>query len=162
MQAELALPAGCDGAGGQPPVRVLIIDDHDISRAALRALLQTEGFEVTDLRTDDDPIAAAAAFRPAVAVVDVAPAHSGGFRIASKLGAMGRPPTVVLTSSAGRRAFGSKLDSHLFVAKADLCRAAIIRLAMSREPRAGTVEQTAHIAPVGRREEVSDAARLAL
>lgn len=131
MRSESALPAGKEGAGGQPPVRVLIIDDHDVSRAALRALLHTEGFEVADVRTDDDPIAAAAAFRPAYAIVDVAPGHTRGIGIAGQLVALPHPPAVVLTSSSKRYTLGSGVDPHLFVAKADLCGDAIIKLAIA-------------------------------
>jgi len=31
--------------------RILIVDDHEISRAALRALLRTEGIDVADVRS---------------------------------------------------------------------------------------------------------------
>jgi len=33
------------------PSRILIVDDHEVSRAALRALLRTEGIDVADMRT---------------------------------------------------------------------------------------------------------------
>ncbi len=123
MQPEWA--QGAPGTG--PPVRILIIDDHEVSRAALRALLQTEGFHVAELGSGDDLVAAVVAFGPAVAVVDVTPGQPAGFGIARRLGKLARPPVVVLTSSAGRRSFGSRLDGQLFVAKADLCAAAIRR-----------------------------------
>ena len=113
------------GANGQRPMRVLLVDDHEISRAAVSALLRTQGAEVADLGTGDAALAVALAFRPAVAIVDVAPADARGFVIADRLQALPDGPAVVLTSSADRRRFASRLDSYRFVAKADLCIQAI-------------------------------------
>ena len=65
--------------GCQTAVRILIIDDHDISRAACRALLRTEGMNVVaDLEARDDALAAAGALCPDVAIVDVAPRAGAG------------------------------------------------------------------------------------
>ena len=113
------------GANGQRPMRVLLVDDHDISRAAVSALLRTQGAEVADLGTGDAALAVAIAFRPAVAIIDVTPADASGFAIADRLRALPDGPAVVLTSSADRRRFASRLDSYRFVAKADLCIQAI-------------------------------------
>jgi len=103
----------------------LIVDDHEISRAALRALLRTEGIDVADAQTGDPAITAAIAFRPDVVIVDVTPADPAGFLIARRLQALPDAPAVVLTSSASRCRFGSRLDHHPFIAKADLCARAI-------------------------------------
>jgi len=108
-------------AYGQVPMRVLIVDDHEISRAAIGALLRTEGVHVADVAVGEAAIAVAIAFRPAVAIVDVTPADATGFRIADLLRALLDAPTVVLTSSADKSRFASRLDSYRFVAKADLC-----------------------------------------
>jgi CheY-like chemotaxis protein len=102
-------------------MRVLIVDDHEIFRAAIAALLRTEGVDVADVATGEAAIAVAIAFRPAVAIVDVTPADATGFRIADLLRALPDAPTVVLTSSAGKHRFASQLGSYRFVAKADLC-----------------------------------------
>jgi len=125
-----------------PPTRILIVDDHEVSRAALTALLHTEGFEVADVRTDDDPIDLAVAFDPAVALVDVTPERRAGFETASELRALTDPPAVVLTSSAERRRFGSRLEGQLFVAKADLCGAVIIAAILDRLTLAGQIIET--------------------
>jgi CheY-like chemotaxis protein len=109
------------GANGQRPIRVLLVDDHEISRAAVSALLRTQGAEVADLGTGEAALAVALAFRPAVAIVDVTPADASGFVIADRLLALPGGPAVVLTSSADRRRFASRLDNYRFVAKADLC-----------------------------------------
>jgi DNA-binding NarL/FixJ family response regulator len=104
----------------------MIIDDHEISRAACRALLRTEGMDVVaDVAAGDQAIAAAAALRPDVVVVDLSPSAVAGFGVARRLRALPDPPAVVLTSSAEPADFGARLDGHRFVAKAGLCATAI-------------------------------------
>jgi PleD family two-component response regulator len=132
-------PEGASAAGRRQPARILIVDDHEISRAALRALLRTEGIDVADVRTGDAAITAAIAFRPDVVIVDVTPADPAGFRIAQRLQALPEAPLVVLTSSSTRRRFGSQLDHHPFIAKADLCARAIEERAGSRPPTTRTI-----------------------
>jgi CheY-like chemotaxis protein len=121
-------PKGARAAGGTRQMRILIVDDHEISRAALRALLRTEGADVADVGSGDAAITAAVAFRPDVAIVDVTPADPTGFFIARRLRALPGAPAIVLTSSVNRCRFGSWLDGHQFVAKADLCARRIARL----------------------------------
>ena len=117
-------PTG-NARSGSRPARILIIDDHEITRAALRALLRTEGIDVADAQTGDPAITIAIVFRPDVVIVDVTPADRAGFLIARRLQALPDAPAVVLTSSASRCQFGSRLDHHPFIAKADLCTRAI-------------------------------------
>jgi PleD family two-component response regulator len=121
MQPDTASVLG----GGKPPTRILIVDDHEISRAALRALLRTEGIDVADVGTCDAAITTAIAFRPDVVIVDVTPADPARFGITRQLRALPDTPPVVLTSSISRRRFGSQLDPYPFIAKADLCARAI-------------------------------------
>jgi DNA-binding response OmpR family regulator len=102
----------------------LIVDDHQISQVALRAPLRTEDIDVADVGTGDATITAAIAFHPDLVIVDVTPAGPAEFLIASRLRPAGRPP-VMLTSISSRSRFGSQLDGHLFVAKADPCARAI-------------------------------------
>ena len=115
------MPNELDPLGDRRPTRVLLVDDHEISRAAVSALLRTQGADVADIGTGEAALAVAIAFRPAVAIVDVTAADASGFALADRLRAMPDGPAVVLTSSAGRRRFASQLDSYRFVAKADLC-----------------------------------------
>ena len=125
------------GAPGSPgrndALRIMIIDDHEISRAAICAMLRSEGADVVaDLNAGRDALAMARALRPEVIIVDVTPAADRGFGIARRLRALQpAPPSVVLTSSTDRAQFGAQLDGHLFIAKADICLAAIARLARS-------------------------------
>ena len=119
------MPNELDPLGDRRPTRVLLVDDHEISRAAVSALLRTQGADVADIGTGEAALAVAIAFRPAVAIVDVAPADARGFVIADRLQALPDGPAVVLTSSVSRHWFASRLDSYRFVAKADLCVQAI-------------------------------------
>lgn len=77
-------PSAASAAGGTRPARILIVDDHEVSRAALRALLRTEGIDVADVRTAHAVITATV-FRPDVAIVDLTPADPTGFRVAGQL-----------------------------------------------------------------------------
>ena len=113
----------------------MIIDDHEISRAAFCALLRSEGVDVAaDLNVGHDALAMARALHPEVVIVDVTPAADTGFAIARRLRAMlPAPPIIILTSSTDRTRFGAQLDGHVFIAKADIRSAAIARLARSPE-----------------------------
>jgi DNA-binding NarL/FixJ family response regulator len=120
----------------------MIIDDHEISRAACRALLRAEGTDViADLRASDQALTAARTLRPDVAIIDVTPAADTGFAVADGLRALPAPPIVILTSSTDRTQFGARLNGLRFIAKADICAAAIARLA--RAPDAGGQDRPA-------------------
>jgi DNA-binding NarL/FixJ family response regulator len=121
--------------GRNDALRVMIIDDHEISRAAFCALLRAEGVDVVaDLNALHGVLAMARTLHPEVVIVDVAPAADTGFAIARQLLALlPAPPIVILTSSTERTRFGAQLDGHVFIAKADICSAAIARLARTPE-----------------------------
>lgn len=125
MRTSAPGSAGCSRA-----MRVMIVDDHEISRAACCALLRAEGVDVVaDLRAGAHAVAAASALCPEVAIVDVTPAADTGFGIARGLCALPAPPIVILTSSADRAQFGTDVDGYRFVAKADISATAIAGLA---------------------------------
>jgi DNA-binding NarL/FixJ family response regulator len=52
-------------------LRVLVVDDHDLFRTGLRALLEAEGFEVADAANGEAALVALPAFRPHVIVMDL-------------------------------------------------------------------------------------------
>jgi DNA-binding NarL/FixJ family response regulator len=106
---------------------VLLVDAHEVSRAACSALLRTEGLSVVDVAPDGDVIARARELDPAVALVD---ARSGtGFgSAAQQLRNMPRAPLVVLTSSAERDRLSAFIARLPFLAKADVCAEAIMRV----------------------------------
>lgn len=99
-------------------LRVLIIDSHEVSRAAVRALLQTEGVEVVaDVASAEDALALNNA-SPDVAIIDVSQGVDEALELAEALAQLASMPSVVLTSSTHP---DGELDGHAFIAKSDLC-----------------------------------------
>ena len=88
---------------------------------------------MADLATTDHALAAARALRPDVAIVDITPRADAGLGIARSLRALAGPPIVVLTSTAARAEFGPAINGYRFIAKADICAAAIARLTPATE-----------------------------
>jgi DNA-binding NarL/FixJ family response regulator len=60
-----------DGPAGECPLRVLVVDDHDLFRTGLRALLEEEGFEVADSTSAEAALRRLASFAPDVVVMDL-------------------------------------------------------------------------------------------
>jgi quercetin dioxygenase-like cupin family protein len=113
-------------------LRVLLVDGHEVSRAACRALLRTEGVEVVaDCAADDRAIDAAEALTPDVVIIDVTPGQERGLEIARRIHSTSG--LVVLTSSAPCSSFQPHLGDLPFVAKGDLCGAAILEAAGARQ-----------------------------
>jgi len=128
------------GRRSQPAnLRLLLIDDHDVSRAACRALLRTEGIDIiADLPVSDDAITAATELRPDAAIVDVTPEDERALTLARRLLAIQRPPTVLLTSSTSRSVLGTMLEGFPFIAKADLCSSEILTAIRADQHTGGT------------------------
>ncbi len=106
------------------PLRVVIIDDHPISRCAYGALLRSEGVDVVaEFAVDEARAENLRALRPDVVIVDARPGIDAGPEIARY--AASSDCAAVLTSSARAASFGATLDGFRFIAKADICRAAL-------------------------------------
>ncbi len=104
------------------PLRIVIVDDHAITRAACRALLQTEGGEVlADIPADDAALRTVVQCRPDVVVFDVKPGDPSGFELSRQIRMLPAAPRVVLTSSADPAEFAGCIECEAFVAKADIC-----------------------------------------
>ncbi len=107
------------------PLRVVIIDDHAISRCAYGALLRSEGVDVlAELASDELTDGELVAMRPHVVIVDARPGIADGLAAARAVAASGW--TVAVISSARASSFGRALDGFAFIPKADVCRAALI------------------------------------
>ena len=106
-------------------MRILIVDEHEIYRVACAALLRTEGVCVADVAPSDEVVGLACSLQPEVVLLDAAPS---AVRTARRLRSLAGRPTVVLTSSAGRDPIDPGLAELPFVAKADVCRDAIVRV----------------------------------
>ena len=102
--------------------RCLVVDDHAGFRATARRMLESEGWTVVGEAADGaSALAAAAALRPDVALVDVGLPDIDGFAVAD--GLHDQEVRIVLVSSRERATYGDRLARRpavAFVAKADL------------------------------------------
>lgn len=111
---------------------ILIVDDHAAFRVGVGALLAVDGYEVVGEAADGrSALAAVAALRPDVVLLDVRLPDMDGFEVAHTLAARGSSAAIVLTSSSEDplypgRAVGS--GARGFVAKHDVSGAALDRL----------------------------------
>jgi DNA-binding NarL/FixJ family response regulator len=111
---------------------VLIVDDHDEFRSSARALLEAEGFAVVGEAADGaEAIAAVAALRPAVVLLDIQLPGRDGLAVAEGIAEGTDPPAVVLISSRDAAVYGSRLGrtpARGFIAKGELSGAALAGL----------------------------------
>jgi two-component system OmpR family response regulator len=83
----------------EPPVRVLVVDDEPNIVDVISMALRFEGFEVESAGTGADAIAAVAAQRPALLVLDVMLPDFDGFEVARRLSsARADVPIIFLTA----------------------------------------------------------------
>lgn len=111
---------------------VLIVDDHELFRAAARALLEAEGFAVVGEAADAaEAIAAVAALDPAVVLLDVQLPGLDGVAVAERLAERSNAPAVVLISSRPAASYGPRMrqaKARGFIAKSELSGAALAGL----------------------------------
>jgi CheY-like chemotaxis protein len=125
-------------------LRVLLVDNHEVTRAACRALLRTEGVDVVaDQGVGEDAIVLVAQLKPHVVILDMRPADDTALALARRLRTLEKAPTLVLTSSAPRGAFGAWLDGFRFIAKADLCRREVVKSIASGSTQGEAMTRTA-------------------
>lgn len=111
---------------------VLIADDHASFRALARRLLEAAGYEVVGEAPDGaSALAAVAALRPAIVLLDIQLPDVDGFTVSRRLAAGDDPPVVVLISSRDRSAYRRRLaDTPVrgFLAKSELSGPALAAL----------------------------------
>lgn len=117
-------------------LRVLILDPHEVSRAAIRALLRTEGLDVIDVATANQALAAGAQAAPDIAIVDISTEQEPAIATARALAQLPSAPTVLLTSSTP---VSVDPDDFTFLAKRDICAR---RLRVAMQPANDTTEST--------------------
>jgi DNA-binding NarL/FixJ family response regulator len=108
---------------------IVIVDDHRAFRAAARALLEADGFDVVgDAADAASGLQAARSLRPDVVLLDVRLPDGDGFTVARELLGDAGAPTVVLTSSSddpGYPALALDTGAAGFLAKHDVCGACL-------------------------------------
>jgi two-component system nitrate/nitrite response regulator NarL len=111
---------------------VLIVDDHAGFRRLARRVLEAGGFRVIGEAADGgEAVAAVAALRPEVVLLDVVLPDSDGFSVAKHLACGPSPPGVILISSRERLDFGARLDAAAalaFLTKSEFSSAAVAAL----------------------------------
>lgn len=111
---------------------VLIVDDHPSFRAAARAALEAEGYDVIGEASDgESAVEAASRLRPDVVLLDVQLPDTDGFAVAQRIRGADLAQCVVLTSSRDAADFGPLIrecGACGFVAKSELCGDAISSL----------------------------------
>ena len=112
---------------------VLIVDDHNAFRAAARALLEADGFDVIGEAGDAvAAIDAIDALRPNIVLVDIHLPGLDGFGLADQIARGPHVPAVVLISSRDATDYGDRLphrSARGFLAKRDLSGTALAALA---------------------------------
>ena len=79
---------------------ILLVDDHEGFRALARVMLEADGLLVLGEAADGaTAVAAAAALRPGVVLLDIHLPDMDGFAVAERMSCLPSPPTVVLISS---------------------------------------------------------------
>ena len=97
-------------------MRVLLLEDNDDGRTALRHLLECWGHEVREETTGVAALGADAAFRPDVAIMDLAlPGDMDGWTVARALSARADCPILIAYTGLG----GSDLEDRAYDAGFD-------------------------------------------
>jgi CheY-like chemotaxis protein len=80
---RIVAPATLESAAGR--LRVLVVEDDNDARAALRMLLELWGCAVTEAASGEQGVAQALADRPAVAVIDIGLPGLDGYSVARRI-----------------------------------------------------------------------------
>jgi DNA-binding NarL/FixJ family response regulator len=86
----------------QPPIRVLIADDHRLFAEALEAVLATEErIEVVGRAADgNEAVELARSLQPDVVALDISMPGKDGFEAAAELELLERPPAVLMLTGS--------------------------------------------------------------
>jgi DNA-binding NarL/FixJ family response regulator len=92
------------------PRTVLIVDDHETFRGAVRALLEVGDFVVIGEAADgQQALTESARLRPDVVLLDIQLPELDGFAVAARLATSSPRPIVVLVSSRDAVTYGERL-----------------------------------------------------
>lgn len=91
---------------------LLVVDDHEDFRRAVRALLEADGFTVVgEAALGAEAIVLAKVLLPDVVLLDVQLPDLDGFAVAREIGRWPDPPVVVLISSRDAPAYREQLQT---------------------------------------------------
>jgi DNA-binding NarL/FixJ family response regulator len=111
---------------------VLIVDDHEVFRAAARALLQAGGFDVIGEAAGGlEAIEAVSTLHPEVVVLDIQLPDLDGLAVAARLAEAPDAPAVVLVSGRAAATYGPRLSqapARGFISKSELSGEALAAL----------------------------------
>jgi DNA-binding NarL/FixJ family response regulator len=104
-------------------LRILVVDDHAGYRAALRRMLEVDGFNVIGEAPDGETaLAAIVELRPDVVLVDIQLPGIDGFDVAARAIQIS-PSDIILISTRDAESYGRRLDGSAgigFIEKRDL------------------------------------------
>lgn len=101
------------------PARVLVVEDDDGARQALRMLLELRGYAVEEAAEGDEAVAHALAQRPEVAVIDIGLPGLDGYGVARRIreGLGGAPMCLIALTGypdiEDRARAATGFDAHL-------------------------------------------------
>ena len=106
------------------PTTVLIVDDHQSFRRAVRLVLEYEGYEVVGEAADgEEALRVAGETSPNVVLLDVNMPGMDGFEVAERLSSDASAPAVILTSSRDGADFDQRIresGARGFIPKAEI------------------------------------------
>jgi DNA-binding NarL/FixJ family response regulator len=112
-----------------PPLRVLLVDDHEGFITSARALLAHGGLDVVaDARSGEEALAVVAQVDPDLVLLDLRLPGISGIQVAQRMGLAPDPPDIILISSDSEAASDPAVASapvRGFLPKRDLTCAAI-------------------------------------
>jgi DNA-binding NarL/FixJ family response regulator len=115
------------------PPTVLIVDDHPAFRAAARAILEADGFQViAESTTGGDALEAVERVQPALVLLDICLPDIDGIEVAGLLTAADRERAVILVSSRDAsdcEPLVAQCGARGFIPKAELSGSAVAALA---------------------------------
>jgi two-component system CheB/CheR fusion protein len=100
------------------PRRILLIEDNEDAREALRALLELDGHEVEAAAEGQQGLEIAGTKAVEVALIDIGLPGLDGYEVARRMRALARPPILIALTGYGqpedrRRAEEAGFDAHL-------------------------------------------------
>jgi DNA-binding response OmpR family regulator len=99
---------------------ILLVDDDDEIRGAVRALLERHGFRVAEAADGNAGLAAAERDAPDLVIVDMMMPKKSGFLVLEKLKSRpGGPPVIMITANEGARhqAYAGTLGADAYLRK---------------------------------------------